>query len=185
MGRKDLFRALPFAEQHTETMGDVSYWRHNELKLPSPIFVGFLEKNLSLSDKNPFLRSLNSTYRCCNNAFLLSNCTLKPCKNAPNRDKKNSLAFANETKCLSFCLKLFYFRFGQEFLQKLFYTEILFKSLIQHGATFFLKLFISYFRLKNHFTFPHIDFTLFDTIANNERFQYYQKDDRHIFVCAQ
>lgn len=54
MGRKDLFRALPFAEQHTETMGDVSYWRHNELKLPSPIFVGFLEKNLSLSDKNPF-----------------------------------------------------------------------------------------------------------------------------------
>lgn len=54
MGRKDLFRALPFAEQHTETMGDVSYWRHNELKLPSPIFVGFLEKNLSVSDKNPF-----------------------------------------------------------------------------------------------------------------------------------
>lgn len=94
------------------------------------------------------MRSLNSTYRCCNNAFLLSNCTLKPCKNAPNRDKKNSLAFANETKCLSFCLKLFYFRFGQEFLQKLFYTEILFKSLIQHGATFFLKLFTMYFLFK-------------------------------------
>lgn len=145
----------------------------------------FLKRIFHCRIKIPFLRSLNSTYRCCNNAFLLSNCTLKPCKNAPNRDKKNSLAFANETKCLSFCLKLFYFRFGQEFLQKLFYTEILFKSLIQHGATFFLKLFISYFRLKNHFTFPHIDFTLFDTMANNERFQYYQKDDRHIFACAQ
>lgn len=54
MDRKDLFRALPFAEQHTETMGDVSYWRHNELKLPSPILWAFLEKNLLLSDKNPF-----------------------------------------------------------------------------------------------------------------------------------
>lgn len=52
--------------------------------------------------------------------FYFSNCTLKPCKNAPNRDKKNSLAFANETKCLSFCLKHFFFRFAQEVLQKRF-----------------------------------------------------------------
>lgn len=37
------------------------------------------------------------------------------------------------------------------------------------------------------YTFPHNDFTLFDTIANvnNERFHDYQKDDIHIFACAE
>lgn len=43
-------------------------------------------------------------------------------------------------------------------------------------------LFISFLVSKIHYTFPHIEFTLFDTIANNERFQDYQKDDIHIFA---
>lgn len=122
MDRKDLFRALPFAEQHTETMGDVSYWRHNELKLPSPILWAFLEKNLLLSDKNPFFCVPSLTPRgVLTMHFYFSSCTLKPCKNAPNRDKKNSLAFANETKCLSFCLKHFLFSFCARSFAKTFY----------------------------------------------------------------
>lgn len=74
----------------------------------------------------------------------------------------------------------FIFVLGKNFCRNFFIQKFFLNLWYNTVQLFFFKLFISYYRLKNQFTFPHIDFTLFDTIANNERFQYYQKDDRHL-----
>lgn len=135
MERKDLFRALPFAEQHTETMGDVSYWRHNELKLPSPILWAFLKRIFHCRIKIPFCVPSITPIGVVTMHFYLVTALWNFAKTLRIGIKrivwlsqmKQSVYHSVLNLLFSFCARI----------QKLFLlvTAILFNSLMQYGAT--------------------------------------------------